>query len=89
MLSLPTRRTFETLGMMMIGDGVLALIEPRRHAALWRAGPAPMRRSVAWFERRPLLTAALGAVEIGLGIWLATRQTEDIEPLPAQSPAAI
>jgi len=84
MTSLPSRRTLEALGMMMIGDGVLALIEPRRHAALWRMGPAPMRRTVAWFERRPALTAGLGAAEIVIGIWLATRQSKAAGRLPSR-----
>ncbi|MFN3522157.1 MAG: hypothetical protein ACK4YQ_07900 [Phenylobacterium sp.] len=75
MLSLPTRRTFETLGMMMIGDGVLAMIEPRRHVALWRTGPPSWSRALRYFEERPALTAALGLVEVGLGLWLARGQS--------------
>ena len=71
MLSLPTRRTFETLGMMMIGDGVLAVLQPRRHMALWRSGPAGWSRAVARLERRPGLAVALGVAEIGLGLWIA------------------
>ena len=81
-MSLPSRRTFETLGMMMIGDGVLAVLEPRRHVALWRSGPAGLRKAMGYFERRPLLTAGVGVVEVALGVWLARSQSQGIRPLP-------
>jgi len=68
------RRTLETVGVMMIGDGVLAALWPRRHMALWRSGPEPWRRAVRGLETRPLLTAALGAAEVALGVWLARSQ---------------
>jgi len=29
------RRLLETLGMLLIGDGILSLIAPKRHCLLW------------------------------------------------------
>ena len=68
------RRLTEMLAMMAIGDGVLALTHPQRHAELWRGGPPIYREVVDWCARHPGGTSALGALEIGFGYWLATRQ---------------
>jgi hypothetical protein len=67
-------RLKELAGMLMIGDGVLALVEPRGHALLWRRGPAAWRWMIDPFVERPALTRSIGAVEAVLGLWLATRQ---------------
>lgn len=68
------RRLLELGAMMAIGDGVLAMLYPHRHVELWEGGPSPYRELVAWCDRHPNRTRALGAVEVGLGLWLATRQ---------------
>lgn len=67
-------RGLEVVGMLMIGDGLLAAVSPRRHARLWRDGPEDWRRAMAWFEDRPTLTAAIGLAEAALGFWLAHHQ---------------
>ena len=72
--NLSVRRIKETGALMMIGDGVLALAEPRGHVKLWLEGPKPWRRTMKAFLKRPAMTRAFGLVEIGLGLWLASRQ---------------
>lgn len=67
-------RIKECLAMAMIGDGVLAMIEPTRHTRLWESGPRWWRALVDPFLDRPALMRAIGAGETALGIWLATRQ---------------
>ena len=69
-------RLIEVVGMMMIGDGVLAVAEPERHARLWLRGPDPWRAMVEPFVRRPGLTRIAGAVAVALGYWLASRQVD-------------
>lgn len=71
---MPTRRLLEVLGMLMVGEGVLMLLYPRRHLALWEGGPWWYREAVEGFIRYPNLTRAVGGLEAGLGLWLATRQ---------------
>ena len=71
------RRLTQMWAMMVIGDGVIAMLHPRRHAELWEGGPPLYRDLVAWCARHPNGTRALGAVEIGLGLWMATRQLPD------------
>lgn len=68
------RQTLETFALFLIGDGVVSLLQPQRHAALWRHAPQPIANAAAYFERRPMLSGLVGAAEIGLGLWLAHRQ---------------
>ena len=70
--------------MISIGDGVLTLIAPRNHVALWLlGGPKRLRKLAAWFAKNPVYTRLGGIVEIGFGIWLALRQyKEAIAPQP-------
>ncbi|MBI1200235.1 MAG: hypothetical protein GC203_20445 [Phenylobacterium sp.] len=70
------QRGLETLAMLMIGDGLLALASPRRHVSVWRRGPEPWRRFLDYFGERPALTAGLGLAETVAGFWLARRQTQ-------------
>lgn len=67
-------RIAETTAMLMIGDGVLAMIAPREHVRLWQKGPTGFKRIMRRFEQRPGLTRTIGAVEVGLGVWLAFAQ---------------
>jgi hypothetical protein len=69
------KRAMECVAMMMIGDGVLALVEPRRHVSLWVAGPRWWRAMMEPFLDRPGLSRCVGAGEVALGVWLAHRQS--------------
>jgi hypothetical protein len=69
-----TQRLKETGAMMMIGDGLLALSDPHRHCLLWKAGPRAWQEAVETFVEHPQITRVLGAVEVGLGFWIASRQ---------------
>jgi hypothetical protein len=68
------RRTVELAAMLLVGDGVMAALEPRRHIRLWKAGPPPWRRMMSLFVRRPQLTRLLGGAEVLAGLALASRQ---------------
>jgi hypothetical protein len=69
-------RTLEVLALTMIGDGVLALLQPERHMLLWRRGPRPWRELSQYFLDRPMLTRVVGAATVVAGLWLANRQNE-------------
>lgn len=64
----------ECTAMMIIGDGTLAVVDPKRHAALWNCGPRPWKAIVKPFIRNPNLTRCLGVAGVLAGIWLAQRQ---------------
>ncbi|MGQ0533047.1 MAG: hypothetical protein ACT4OF_10215 [Caulobacteraceae bacterium] len=74
-MNYPLRLTSETLAMLMIGDGVLMMLQPRRHVTLWDAGPEAWRKMIGYFEDRPALTMGLGALQAAAGVWLASRQS--------------
>jgi hypothetical protein len=67
-------RLAELTAIILIGDGVLAVIAPREHMRLWQSGPRGWQKVTRRFERRPGLTRTVGAVEIALGVWLAKAQ---------------
>ena len=60
--------------MLLIGDGLLSVLQPRRHCLLWEVGPEPCRQAIDEFATRPPLARVAGAVEMMAGFWLASRQ---------------
>jgi hypothetical protein len=67
------RRVLELLAMLMIGEGVLALIAPRRHSLIWDFGPEGFRRAIEGYAEHPTLARVVAAGEAGLGVWLALK----------------
>jgi hypothetical protein len=67
------RRIAELVAMLMIGEGVLTLIAPRRHSLLWEFGPEGYRRALEAFAEHPTLSRLVAAAEAGSGLWLALR----------------
>ncbi len=78
-MNLPLKLSAELLAMLMIGDGALALTQPRRHMQLWNTGPGPWRALCTFFEERPGPTMAVGAAAIAGGFWLASQLQRDDE----------
>ena len=68
------QRMLESTAMMMIGDGLLALVQPRRHMQVWESGPRLWRMMMRPFLASPALTRSIGALELAAGIWLARCQ---------------
>jgi hypothetical protein len=64
----------ESLAIMMIGDGLVTLVDPVRHCRLWMKGPRPWQRFLNVFVEHPVITRGLALGELALGIWLAERQ---------------
>jgi len=75
-MSIFARRMAEVIGLAAIGDGTMAMLKPRRHAALWRGGPSWWDETIRYFEERPALMRAAGVAGIAFGIWLAARMDE-------------
>lgn len=74
------KRCKESLGMMLIGDGIVALLEPRRHVGLWAEGPRIWKWMMEPFLSRPTLTRVVAGLELGLGLWLSSRQKVSSPP---------
>lgn len=60
--------------MVLIGDGVMALVRPQHDAMAWKQGPRPWRQLMGELHERPALTRFIGAAQIAGGIWWALQQ---------------
>ncbi len=69
-----SRRLKETVALITIGDGALALIAPKEHSLLWEVGPEGIRKITRFFADNPNYMRLLGANQIAFGVWLAFRQ---------------
>jgi len=59
--------------MMLLGDSVAGVIQPRKHCQRWKFGPRPYRRMIQSFVDRPGLTRAVSVAGVLAGVWLLTR----------------
>jgi hypothetical protein len=71
------KRLKEILGIILIGDGLVGLLQSRRHTLLWREGPKPYRHMMDELASRPILSKTLGAMLVGVGFWLVSKQQPD------------
>jgi hypothetical protein len=60
--------------MVLIGDGVMAMVCPKTDAKAWKKGPKWWCDLMEEFVRRPGLTRVVGAAQIAAGVWWALRQ---------------
>ena len=67
-------RAAEMAATFMIGDGLLGLLQPRRHVELWEKDAAGAELVVAPFRGRPGRRRAYALVQIAAGLALAARQ---------------
>jgi hypothetical protein len=77
MWSTDTKRMKHFAAMVLIGDGVMALVQPRRDARAWTKGPRAWRESMQWLAERPALTRAIGAAQIVGGVLWALNEGEE------------
>jgi hypothetical protein len=55
----------------LVGDGVMALLDPQRVAEVWVDGPRPWKKMMRGLAKRPGLIRAIGAAEAAFGVWVA------------------
>ena len=72
--SMTGRRLKEIAANMMIGEGIIGALIPRRYMRLWDFGPKRYRKFIKASAKRPNLVRLASAAEAGLGVWLALRQ---------------
>lgn len=94
---LVSRRISEMVGMLAVGDGVIAALVPVEHIRLWRGGPQLWTDTLDFFAQHPTLTRVFAAGEIAFGVWLMLRQVKphaadriaraDVERLARRAPA--
>ncbi|MFZ0662007.1 MAG: hypothetical protein WAM66_04885 [Acidobacteriaceae bacterium] len=54
--------------MMLIGDGVMALLHPQRDARAWSMGPRAWKSFMRYLSEHPEMLRAIGAAEIAVGM---------------------
>jgi hypothetical protein len=74
-----TKRLLELAGLILIGDGLMGLLRPRRHSLLWHFGPELAKAVTEELAEHPQTARAIYAGELALGIALATTQLSDVD----------
>ncbi|SOB86934.1 hypothetical protein SAMN06297144_2051 [Sphingomonas guangdongensis] len=67
-------RAAEMAAVFMIGDGLLGVLQPERHVALWQDRALGAELTVAPFRDHPGRRRLYGVLQIAAGIALAARQ---------------
>ncbi len=68
------KRAAEMAATFMIGDGLLGLLQPERHVALWQKQAGGAERTVRPFVGHPGRRRAYAVLQIAAGLALAARQ---------------
>ena len=66
------RRSAEMVAVFMIGDGLLGLLQPKRHVELWLSDINAVDVLVRPFAGHPARRRAYGFLQIGTGLVLAS-----------------
>ena len=67
-----TQRSLEMAAVFMIGDGLLGILQPKRHVDLWRSETPALDVLVRPFEGQTGRRRAYGLLQIGAGLALAS-----------------
>ena len=74
-----TKRLLELGGLILIGDGLMGLLHPRRHSLLWHCGPQLAKAVTEELAAHPKTSRAVYAAELAAGVVLASLQLSDVE----------
>jgi hypothetical protein len=73
------KRLFELAGLILIGDGLIGLLHPRRHSLLWHFGPQLAKAMTEELAEHRNTARAIYAAELAVGIVLASSQLSDVD----------
>ena len=73
------RRWAHFTAMVLIGDGMMAIVRPHRAAQAWNVGPKPWRSLMRTMADHPTLTRCVGISQVIAGILLAIREEKVLE----------
>ncbi len=69
-------RAAEMAAIFMVGDGLIGLVQPRRHVDLWKDDALGTEALVKPFVDRPGRRRLYAVVQIATGLALAARQKQ-------------
>ena len=70
----PAKEWKHFAAMLLIGDGVMALVSPQYDAEAWAVGPLWWKKSMGFLRDCPILTRLIASAQIAGGIWWALSQ---------------
>lgn len=73
------KRILELAGLILIGDGLMGLLHPRRHSLLWHFGPELAKAVTEELAEHPKTSRAIYAAELAAGVALASLQLSDLD----------
>lgn len=73
--------------MMLIGDGVLAMLRPHRDARTWSMGPQAWKALMGYLSDHPDMLRAIGAAEVAAGFLLVASKGTAEERMAEQAAA--
>ena len=74
--------------MLLIGDGMMGLMQPCRYTNEWKMGPSSWQDLMRFLNEHPNLTRILGAIEMAGGLILAMSESDDRVENKIGSPSA-
>jgi uncharacterized protein YjeT (DUF2065 family) len=73
------RRWSHFTAMVLIGDGIMAIVRPHRDAQAWNLGPKSWRGLMRYMVDHPTLTRCVGIAQVVAGVMWATREEKVLE----------
>ena len=73
------KRLLEPFALILIGDGLMGLLRPRRHSLLWHFGPQLAKAVTEELAEHPNTARSIYAAELALGIAVASIALSDVE----------
>jgi len=73
------KRLLELGALILIGDGLMGLLRPRRHSLLWHFGPQLVKAVTEELAEHPNTARSIYAAELALGIAVASIALSDVE----------
>jgi len=73
------RRLIQLGALFLIGDGVMGMLQPRRHSLLWHFGPELARAATEELAEHPKTARTIYLAEAAIGVALASCLTPEVE----------
>ena len=73
------KRLLELGGLILITDGLLTMLRPRRRSLLWYAGPELAKAVSEELADHPKTSRTVYAAEVALGVALATIPMREVD----------
>jgi hypothetical protein len=68
------KRLLAILAILMIGEGMVALLQPARYMRLWKFGPRSFQETMEELAANSNITRSIAVFELALGFWLVLWQ---------------